>query len=85
MPATSVRRGGGRQRPRNGLIGPAATRAAGRRALLDPVRRLSPQPVECLVGIGYGLGVDVVGGSTVGDLSPVGSGEHSLDREYLGG
>lgn len=48
-------------------------------------RRLSLQLVECLVGIGYGLGVDVVGAATVGDLLPVGPGEYPLDHEYLGG
>ncbi|MFF3897683.1 hypothetical protein ACFYY3_31910 [Streptomyces sp. NPDC001812] len=51
----------------------------------DRGRRLSPQSAECLVGVGHGLGVNVVGGSTVGDLLPVGPGEHPLDRECLGG
>jgi hypothetical protein len=57
----------------------------GPRNLLLSKRRLSPQLVERLVGIGYGLGVHVVGGSTASDFLPVGPGEHPLDREYLGG
>src|SRR2546429_5984106 len=40
---------------------------------------------ECLVGVRDGLGVDVAGGSPVGDFLPVGPGEYPLDREYLGG
>lgn len=69
----------------SGLAGPVATRAPGCGVFFDRGCRLSPQLVECLVGVGYGLGMGVVGGSTVGDLLPVGPGEHPLDREYLGG
>src|SRR6266567_4708917 len=44
-----------------------------------------PQLSERLVGVVDSLGVDVAGGSPVGDFLPVGPGEYPLDRDYLGG
>jgi hypothetical protein len=40
---------------------------------------------EGLAGVGDGLGVDIAGRSPVGDLLPVGPGEHPLYSEHLGG
>jgi len=66
-------------------IGEALTPAHRRAKRGIMQKRALPQLSECLVGVGDSFGVDVSGGSPVGDFLPVGPGEYPLDREYLGG
>jgi len=64
---------------------PAGRSGVGGSMVLRATPWRSPQQGECLVGVGDGLGVNVAGGSPVGDFLPVGPREYPLDREYLGG